>query len=93
MASKRVAQYPKGHTGRLLVVLAAIHKLERPTAQSVADFTGLSKGNIDSYVDRIRDELGARIIKDDAVYVLEDIGPIVKVGGLNKALDGSIKQN
>lgn len=88
-----VAQYPKGHAGRLLVVLAAIQNLERPTAQTVADYTGLFKGNIDSYVQRIRDELGARLRKEGAVYKLEDLGPVVKMAGLKKALDGTIKQN
>lgn len=74
--------YPKGHAGRLLATLAAINKLDRPTAQSVAQLTGLQKGNTDSYVAALNDQYGTRIIKEGSVYRLEDWGRVLKASGV-----------
>lgn len=73
--------YPKGHAGRLLVVLAAIDLLDRPTAASVAKVTGLSKGNIDQYAAKLT-ELGVTIVKTGPVYQVEDWGQIVQPSGI-----------
>lgn len=81
-----VPQYPKGHTGRLLVTLAAISVLERPTATSVATLTGLSKSKVDDYVQRLRDELGVTINKTGPVYAINCWGDILKTGGATKLL-------
>ncbi|MFJ3109920.1 hypothetical protein [Pseudomonas putida] len=81
-----VPQYPKGHAGRLLVTLAAIDRLERPTASSVAALTGLSKGKIDDYVHALNAEFGTVIIKDGPEYRVESWGEILKRTGVKKAL-------
>lgn len=81
-----VPQYPKGHTGRLLVTLAAIDRLERPTATSVAVLTGLSKGKIDDYVRALEAELGVTINKEGPEYRLVDWGEILKKTGVKKCL-------
>lgn len=81
-----VPQYPKGHTGRLLVALAAINKLERPTASSVAHLTGLAKGRIDEYVHALNTELGVTIIKDGPEYRIESWGNILKKTAVAKCL-------
>lgn len=86
MNESGVPQYPKGHVGRLLVTLAAIDRLERPTASSVAALTGLSKGKIDDYVQALNNEFGTLIIKDGPVYRLESWGEILKQSGVRKAL-------
>lgn len=85
-----VPLYPKGHTGRLLVTMAAIDALNTPTAASVAALTGLSKGNIDNYVAALTDELGAVIVKEGPVYRIESWGDVLKRAGVRKALTGSI---
>ena len=81
-----VPQYPKGHTGRLLVALAAIDKLDRPTAASVAALTGLSKGKVDDYVRALNDELDMTIIKDGPEYQIESWGRLLKKAGVKKCL-------
>ena len=86
-----VPQYPKGHTGRLLVTLAAIDKLERPTATSVAALTGLSKGKIDVYVQALNDEMGVSIVKEGPAYRIESWGNLLKAGGVRKCLKVPVK--
>ena len=81
-----VPQYPKGHSGRLLVTLAAIDRLERATASSVAALTGLSKGKIDDYVQALNAELGTVIVKDGPQYRVESWGTILKRTGVKKTL-------
>jgi hypothetical protein len=82
-----VPQYPRGHAGRLLVVLAAIAKLDRPTAVSVANLTGLSKGNIDRLVmDELPDQFGVITTKNGPVYSIEDWGNILREEGVRKCL-------
>lgn len=72
-----VPQYPKGHTGRLLVTLAAIDKLDSPTSSSVAAQTGLSKGNIDTYVKALNEQLLTVIVKNGPEYVIESWGDLL----------------
>lgn len=81
-----VPQYPKGHSGRLLVTLAAIDHLERPTASSVAALTGLSKGKIDAYVQALNTEFGTVIVKDGPEYRVDSWGEILKRVGVKKTL-------
>ncbi|WP_104963046.1 hypothetical protein [Pseudomonas sp. XWY-1] len=81
-----VPQYPKGHAGRLLVTLAAIDRLERPTASSVAALTGLSKGKIDDYVQALNAEFGTVIVKEGPEYRVDSWGEILKRVGVKKVL-------
>ncbi|MGQ7960803.1 hypothetical protein ACUTAF_24280, partial [Pseudomonas sp. SP16.1] len=74
------------HVGRLLVVLAAIDKLRPATATTVAELTGLSKGNIDSYVASLNAELGVSITKSGPEYVIQSWGDLLKKAGVKKAL-------
>lgn len=85
--------YPRGHVGRLLVCLAAIDKLERPTASSVAELTGLSKGKIDEYVAALAQELAVKIRKDGPVYALESWGPYLKATAVRTCLKVEISEN
>lgn len=81
-----VPQYPKGHAGRLLVTLAAIDHLRRPTSSSVAALTGLSKGKIDDYVRTLNAEFGTLISKEGPEYRVESWGEILKREGVKKTL-------
>ncbi len=85
-----VPLYPKGHVGRLLVTMAAIDSLPTPTAASVAALTGLSKGNIDTYVAALNREFGANIVKDGPVYSIQSWGDILKKAGVKKVLNRSV---
>lgn len=83
--------YPKGHTGRLLVVMAAIDKLSRPTAYTVAELTGLSKGNIDRYVTALNAELGTVVRKDSTgQYQIISWGGILNPEGVKSALTNAM---
>lgn len=82
-----VPQYPKGHSGRLLAVMAAIDLLERPTAYTIAGLTGLSKGNIDRYVSALNAELGTQVQKDaTGQYLIESWGKILNPEGVKSVL-------
>lgn len=82
-----VPQYPKGHTGRLLAVMAAIDLLERPTAYTIAGFTGLSKGNIDRYVAALNTELGTQVQKDlSGQYLIVSWGHILNPVGVKSTI-------
>lgn len=81
-----VPLYPRGHVGRLLVCLAAIDRLERPTAASVAALTGLSKGKIDDYVAALGVELGVRIVKTGPVFAIENWGALLKAPAVRRCL-------
>lgn len=85
-----VPLYPKGHVGRLLVTMAAIDTLVSPTAASVAALTGLSKGNIDTYVTALNREFGTCIVKEGPVYTIQSWGEILKKTGVKKLLRGSV---
>lgn len=79
-----VPQYPKGHVGRLLVTLAAIERLERPTATTVAALTGLSKGKIDDYVQALNQEFGTHVVKVGPEYIIQSWGNVLKKPGVMK---------
>lgn len=81
-----VPQYPKGHAGRLFATLAAIDRLERATASSVATLTGLSKGKIDDYVRALNTEFGTRIVKEGPEFRIESWGDVLKRVGVKKYL-------
>lgn len=82
--------YPKGHVGRLMVTLAAIDLLPTPTATSIAAYTGLSKGNIDKYVETLKGQLGVLIVRNGSVYKILSWGGVLKEYGVKKYLTGSV---
>lgn len=82
-----VPQYPRGHAGRLFVALAAVATLERPTAASVANLTGLTKGSVDRLVMvDLSYQLGVDVAKNGPVYHIESWGSVVKAEGIKKCL-------
>lgn len=81
-----VPQYPKGHVGRLLVTLAAISALERPTAASVSTHTGLSKSKITDYVTALGSQLGVSIVKHGSEYQIVSYGDLLNEAGTAKLL-------
>jgi hypothetical protein len=83
---KSVPRYPKGHAGRLFMTMAAIDTLENPTAYSVAELTGLSKGNIDTYVARLNNEMDVLIVKVGSTYQIQSWGSILRRSGVMKCL-------
>ncbi|WP_205417672.1 hypothetical protein [Pseudomonas syringae] len=81
-----VPQYPKGHAGRLLITLAAIDKLDTPTATSVATLTGLSKSKIDEYAQTLCREFGVDVVKIGGVFRIQSWGEVLRKSGVQKAL-------
>lgn len=83
--------YPKAHVGRLMVTLAAIDVLQVATVTSIAAYTGLSKGNIDKYVETLKDQLGVVIVKSDHnVYKILSWGEVLKESGVKRYLTGNV---
>mgnify|MGYP003406971489 FL=1 len=83
-----VPQYPKGHTGRLLVTLAAIDKLDSPTSSSVATQTGLSKGNIDTYVKALNGQMRTIIVKNGPEYAIVSWGDLLNPEAVRRYFSG-----
>jgi hypothetical protein len=82
-----VPQYPRGHAGRLLVAAAAVATLERPTATTVANLTGLEKGNIDRMVmSDLKSQFGVVVDKTGPVFQIQDWGKILKPAGVKECL-------
>lgn len=77
-----VKQFPKGHVGRLMVTLAAIEYLEKPTVSSIALLTGVSKGKVDEFVRRLEVEFGVEILKAGRLYSIRSWGAVLRRGGV-----------
>jgi hypothetical protein len=84
-----VPQYKKGHTGRLLVTLAAIDTLDNPTSSTIAERTGLSKGNIDTYVAALNDQLHTKIVKDGPEFIIESWGDLLSPEAIREHYAGA----
>lgn len=81
-----VPQYPKGHAGRLLVCLAAIEYLNRPTVASISEFTGIHRALIDNYVRALNTQFCTQIVRDDSAFRLISWGPILSAEGVRNML-------
>lgn len=85
-----VPLFPKGHIGRPLVTLAAIESIStanRPaTPTSVGNFTGLQKGNIDSYITILNSQYGTWVVKNGGAYEIWSWGNVLKKAGVRKYL-------
>jgi hypothetical protein len=81
-----VPQLPKGHAGRLLLTLAAIDYLERPTVASISELTGLHRGLIDDYVQALNVQLLTQIVRDGPVFRLDSCGELLNIEGIRKLL-------
>ncbi|MCO8166180.1 hypothetical protein NJC40_00080 [Pseudomonas sp. 21LCFQ02] len=81
-----VPQLPKGHAGRLLVCLAAIDYLERPSVVTISDFTGIHRALIDKAVVALNDQFMTSIVKDGAVFRIVAWGDILSAEGVRKLL-------
>lgn len=69
------------------MVLAAVATLERPTAVSVANLTGISKGNIDRLVlVDLPSHLGVLTSKEGPVYRIESWGNLLRPEGVRRCL-------
>ncbi len=79
-----VIQFPKGDVRRLLVLVAAIDRLERPTITTLAKYTGHNKGVIQKDVAKVSEQLGIIVEKHDATYSVSDWGEIVKKRAVKK---------
>jgi hypothetical protein len=81
-----VPQLPKGHAGRLLVTLAAIDYLERPSVAAISELTGFNRGSIDDYVRALNLQFETQIVRDGPVFRLDSWGTILNADGVRKLL-------
>lgn len=84
-----VPQYPDGDVRKLMVLLAAIDLLERPTQSAVADLSGYARDEIDAGVMRLREECGVNLHRVGEIYHIEDWGPLLKQRGVQRHLKAS----
>ncbi len=81
-----VPQYPDNDVRRLLVLLAAIDLLERPTLSAIADLTSLDREAVDTGVMRLREEFGVGLHKVGDIYHIESWGDLLKETGVRNCL-------
>lgn len=81
-----VPQYPKGHAGRLLVTLAAIDLLERPSVAAISEITGCNRGSVDEYVRSLNDQFLTQIVKEGPVFRIDSWGPLLRPEGVRQLL-------
>lgn len=81
-----VPQYPEGDARRLLVLLAAIDLLERPSLSAIADFTSHDKDSIDKDVAALQEQFGVTLLKLGHVYRIESWGKILNEQGVRMFL-------
>lgn len=79
-------QFPKGDARRLFALLAAIEALERPTLTTLADFTGHNKGTISADIEKLCEQYGAKIVKEDAVFRIISWGNVLKKAGVKNII-------
>lgn len=86
-----MTQYPKGDARRLFNLLVAIDSLDRPTLTSLAEHTGHNKGTIPADVDKLIEQYGVEIVKDDAVFRVVSWGDVLKKTGVKNILKNPFK--
>lgn len=86
-----VPEYPKSDLRRMLVVLAAIDKIDEATLVKIARFTGIDKKTVINLIDKARTQAGVVIEKGDSVYVIKSWGPVIKRAGARLALTGGLE--
>ena len=79
-----VPQYPLDDARHLLVLLAAIDLLGRPTVSALADFTGLNRDRIDLDAIKLREQFGVVLHKVGEIYHLESWGDVLKKEGVQR---------
>lgn len=83
-----VPQYPGDDARRLMVLLAAIDLLERPSVTALADFTSHDKETIEGDANRLQEQFGVTLLKIGDVYRLESWGPVLHRDGVQAVLKG-----
>jgi hypothetical protein len=81
-----VVQYPPDDARRLFVLAAALDLLERATAASIADLTGIAIDAIDGDVDILREQYGMKITLLGHVYRIDDWGDVLNRDGVVRTM-------
>lgn len=83
--------YPKGDLRRMLLILAVLHQSESGvTLVNLANRTGLSKKTVTDLIASAGEQAAVEIEKIGPVYHLKNIGPVFKIDGAKKALQGAL---
>lgn len=81
-----VPQFPVDDARRLLVLLAAIDLLERPTTSAIADLTSFDKEGVDEEVQKLREQFGIQLHKVGEVYHIQSWGEMLNPEGVRKLI-------
>lgn len=88
-----VPQYPDNDARRLLVLLASIDLLERPTASALADLTSHDKNVIDHEILDLQEQFGVAIHRIGEVYRIGSWGDVLNREGVKRFLNGDGEEN
>ena len=81
-----IPQYEQGDSRRLLVLLASIDLLGRPSQAALADLSGYAREDIDAAVARLREEFAVNLHKVGEVYHIEAWGQLLQPEGVRQLL-------
>ncbi len=81
-----VPQYPDTDARHLLVLLAAIDLLERPTVAAIADLTSHNAQQIDEEIRCLQQQFGVAIDHKGSVYHVTSWGNLLNKPGLQSLL-------
>jgi hypothetical protein len=79
-------QYPDNDARRLLILLASIDLLERPTASALADLTSHDKESIDEEILDLQEQFGVVIHRVGEVYYINSWGEVLNREGMKRFL-------
>lgn len=84
-------QYTKGDVRRLLLLIAAIDHIERPTMHTLSQFLGCSNANVAKSVEKITEQLDVTIVNLDSVYRIKDWGVLLNKKSVRNILHSKLK--
>lgn len=86
----KASDYKRGDFRRILVVLVAIEDLKEPTLSNICERTGLDNQTVRTQLRRAQGQFGVKIGRDGVHYVIDCIGPVIRMTGARKALTGEL---
>ena len=88
-----VPQYLDHDARRLLVLLASIDLLERPTASALADLTSHDKNLIENEIFDLQEQFGVAIHRVGEVYRISSWGEVLNQEGVKRFLRLDLEEN
>jgi len=74
----------------MLSVLAAIDSIEQATLVKIVALTNIDKKTVTNLIAQAREQAGVSIVKNGAVYSIENWGAVIKKSGAKMCFTGAL---